>query len=238
MPAEVERVEDEATRKLLLGFESLGEDCEFGLVQRRYGAEPLDLLRWNSMALPKLLDALAARFEGIGEDAQTDLVVTELGEYHVLDRRYGLKMHTFAYHYQVAPDVLRPKMLLRMRFLRDKIVDDLTAAKKVFVYKTPHLDPAAMRNLHRALCCYGPVRLLCVAPLVASGGLPLAPSRDLVRLEEGLPVGLITRLGGCGGEWHILYDEWVALCAHHELRPAGLITFTPPRAAAGSRASC
>ena len=57
-PVAIERVEDEATRALLLRFESLGADCEFGLVQRRYGAEPLGLLRWNKDTQPLLIDGL------------------------------------------------------------------------------------------------------------------------------------------------------------------------------------
>ena len=36
-------VNDGETRRLLLGFESLGDGCEFGEVQRRYGAAPRGL---------------------------------------------------------------------------------------------------------------------------------------------------------------------------------------------------
>ena len=218
VPVAIERVEDETTRDLLLGFESIGEDCEFGLVQRRYGAEPLGLLRWNWVALPKLLEALASRCEGIGDEAQTDLVVAELGEYQVHDRRYGMKMHTFAYHHQVEPEALRPKMLLRLRYLRDKLVDDLTAAEKVFVYKTHRMETAAMRDLHRALLSYGAIRLLCVVPLDHLDGPPPVGPGEVVRLDEGLHVGFLTRFGGCEGEWRILYDEWVKLCARPELQ--------------------
>jgi tetratricopeptide (TPR) repeat protein len=41
----IEKVRDPESRSLLLGFESLGENCEFGLVQRRFEAEPLGLSR-------------------------------------------------------------------------------------------------------------------------------------------------------------------------------------------------
>ena len=32
--------------EMLLEFESLGDNCEFGLVQRHFGAEPISLLRF------------------------------------------------------------------------------------------------------------------------------------------------------------------------------------------------
>ena len=34
--------------KLFLRFETIGDTCEFGIVQRRFGAEPISLLRWAS----------------------------------------------------------------------------------------------------------------------------------------------------------------------------------------------
>jgi tetratricopeptide (TPR) repeat protein len=47
---------------ILLKFESLGENCEFGLVQRHYGAEPLGLLRWMGAEPDQLCLALEAGF--------------------------------------------------------------------------------------------------------------------------------------------------------------------------------
>src|SRR5579885_2880091 len=51
--------------QLMMRFESLGENCEFGLAQRRCGAEPLGLLRFASAPLEKLLAGLEGRFEGM-----------------------------------------------------------------------------------------------------------------------------------------------------------------------------
>jgi hypothetical protein len=53
------------------GMISLGDNCEFGLVQRRGGAEPLGLLRFASIFLPieirleKLAAVLERKFEGL-----------------------------------------------------------------------------------------------------------------------------------------------------------------------------
>jgi hypothetical protein len=80
--------------RLMLRFESLGENCEFGLAQRRCGADPLGLLRFASAPLPTLLAALRTRFEGIGDWDQIEVRVSENGrEYLVFDRRYGFLYH-------------------------------------------------------------------------------------------------------------------------------------------------
>lgn len=52
-------------------FESLGQNCEFGLLQRRCGAEPLGLLRFSSVRLERLIHGIRANFEGI--DAPNDV---------------------------------------------------------------------------------------------------------------------------------------------------------------------
>jgi hypothetical protein len=56
-----------AEAALLDGFESLGEDCEFGLAQRHYGVEPpLTLFRWSGTQFEDLVRGLESRFVGLG----------------------------------------------------------------------------------------------------------------------------------------------------------------------------
>ncbi len=50
--AAVSAVEQITLQDLMLQFESLGQNCEFGLVQRRAGADPLGLLRFDSAPCP------------------------------------------------------------------------------------------------------------------------------------------------------------------------------------------
>ena len=53
----------EATDKEILGhFESLGDNCEFGLVQRAAGVEQLGFFRFNFAEMPGLLKALDSAF--------------------------------------------------------------------------------------------------------------------------------------------------------------------------------
>jgi tetratricopeptide (TPR) repeat protein len=47
-------------------FESLGSDCEFGIVQRLFQADPVGLLRWTTTEPEALVRALDTRFDGVG----------------------------------------------------------------------------------------------------------------------------------------------------------------------------
>ena len=192
-PVKIEVVADTAAKALLLGFESIGDSCEFGLVQRRYGAEPLSLLRWNSVSLGQLISALAADLEGLGDPNHTDLVTIPNGEFMVRDRRWGFDMHTWLFAGQADPDALYPKMCRRVAFLRDKFIADLRAAEKIVVFRSAGMEDAAFDALHGALRRFGSVRLLVVQPARASNA-KCVPG-DVVEVAEGRYLGVIGRLG-------------------------------------------
>jgi len=83
-------------RRLFMGFESLGVNCEFGLVQRHFGAEPLGFLRWSAIHPDALAEGLAAGFDGV--DALADIDVRVVGKEYVINQiRYRMDMHTFIY---------------------------------------------------------------------------------------------------------------------------------------------
>src|SRR5256885_894206 len=94
--------------QLMMRFESLGENCEFGLAQRRCGAEPLGLLRFSSAPLPVLLAGLRARFEGMGEPEQIDIQVSDnRQEYLVVDRCFGFLYHPWVLVGEAEPEDIR-----------------------------------------------------------------------------------------------------------------------------------
>jgi hypothetical protein len=96
--------------------------------------------------------------------------------------------------------------------LRDKLIEDLKAAEKIFVFKLhePETDQN-VRNLYRAMRRYGEVTLLCVMQANKQN------ARGSVRvLEPGLMVGYIgyfikTGDGGTPGidfvTWKLLAEE-------------------------------
>lgn len=85
---------DPTLAQLVLRFEGLGDNCEFGLVQRHFGAEPLGLLRWTGITPAHLANALESGFAGVGTEDQTGLDLAG-NEYVTEDRRFGMRMHTF-----------------------------------------------------------------------------------------------------------------------------------------------
>lgn len=211
-PQDVGREEDAAKRELLLRFESIGEDCEFGLVQRRYGAEPIGLFRWNSTRLEPLTAALQAKLSGLGTPEFTHMGIWDDVEYYLSDRRWGFGFHTFSSRNEVDYDTLYPKMCKRMVYLRDKFLEDMASATKVFIFKSDSATLENLVSLRAALGENAPARLLCVKQVTrAPSGFDIEPGQ-VFRVGEGLSVGYITRVGYDFPRWKIHFDDWVAIC--------------------------
>jgi hypothetical protein len=152
-----------AVRDLVMNFESLGSNCEFGIVQRLAGAEPLGLLRWGNIGVDQVRRMLETRCAGVGEAETTQLTLADDGEYQLSDPRY-FSLHTLIYRGQTAEDKLYVRMQRRLQYLSKKLMDDLAAGDKVFVYRQHHepIPEAEMSGLFKAIRNYGPGRLLCV----------------------------------------------------------------------------
>lgn len=118
---------------LMMSFDSLGDRCEFGLVQRYFGAEPLSLLRWSQIAPNALVALLSSRFDGVGNEEHAYVMVIG-DEYFAGDRRYFF-MHTFTKVHEMTEARMLKTATTRMRFLKDKLLEDLDAWDKIFVYK-------------------------------------------------------------------------------------------------------
>ena len=207
-------VEDEDIRRLLLGFESIGQDCEFGLVQRRYGAEPLGLFRWNSTNTALLTQASDAGFEGIGEPEHTVMALWDDYEYHLKDRRWGFACHTFRSRHEAEFDPLYATMCKRIAFLRRKLLSDLASGDKILVHKTFDVDIEAVRALAASLRRHGPVRLLWVRTraMLPDDGVQRRIG-TVETIEPGLYASDVSAFGNrVGAPWHIAFEDWVAVC--------------------------
>ena len=212
LPAAIEVVDDETCRQLMLRFESIGDNCELGLVQRRFAAEPLGLLRWNTVSYEKLVAALAQGFEGMGEAANTEMAVAPNGEYFMRDRRWSLGMHTFLFAGQTDSDALYTKMCRRITYLRDKLVADLKMAEKIFVYRSPGIDEERLDALHRLLSGFGPVTLMAVQPVVAASTFQGAAG-DILKVGDRRYLGFLDHAGvDSQGNWNIAFDDWTSVC--------------------------
>lgn len=156
--------------KLIDAFEPLGDNCEFGGLQRAAGIEQLSLFRWSGVTLDTLVHLLDADLEGVDDPAHVHLeqAVWRNGarEYMVRHDAMRATSHTF----QVPDDrgaegeaALLALEVRRLGLLRRKFLEDVRVARRIFVYRCiDPVDPAAMLRLHRALARYGPNRLLFV----------------------------------------------------------------------------
>ena len=204
---------------LMNQFCSFGDDCEFGVVQRHAGADPIDLLRFAAMHVPHhqrihaLTDAILRGFEGLG-DAETlscepnPALDQGKREFSIRESKYQLGYHTFRFEGDISPERLCQEQAHVLRFWRRKFLDDLRAADKVCVWKTGgrHTE-AEVRSLLAATRKYGPNTLLWV-----DAAPPNEPIGIVQDLGDGLFKGSISRIGRFDRGPDVDYESWFDLC--------------------------
>jgi len=205
---------DDEIRSLLLGFESLGCDCEFGLVQRRYGAEPLGLFRWNSTLLHGLVECLSADLVGLGEPENTVISTWGDSEYFVADKRWGFRFHTFTSCHEVEVDKFYPKMCKRIAYLREKFISDLKDSEKIFVFKSKDFSIENYKLLHGCLNKHRLNQMIIVIDksTIETDQECIIECPSLYHLDNGLSLGVITEFGDKAGQWNVPFEEWVEIC--------------------------
>jgi hypothetical protein len=197
-------------RELMMRFESLGENCELGLVQRRCGAEPLGLFRFASAPFAKLMEGLAARFEGLGEADKLEVELSDNGrEYMVRDHRFGFLYHAWVLAGEMRPEDVHRREVRRLPLLIRKLSEDLSVGEKIFVYHQMDqpLSAAQARQLASALSAYGPSTLLWVE--LAE---PDHPAGTAEWIEPGLIKGFVDRFAPGENAHDLSIDCWVAVC--------------------------
>jgi hypothetical protein len=139
--------------QMITRFESLGDNCEFGLVQRQLGAEPLGLLRFTFIESADVVRGLRTGFEGLGEPGTTEVVVSDKDrEYVVTDSSYRMTLHTWQYESQLDLETARRQYYVRLGFLKRKFMEDVADSGKIFVIKRTHpLRPEEVLPLYVAL---------------------------------------------------------------------------------------
>jgi hypothetical protein len=200
-----------AADTLMGGYESLGHNCEFGMAQRHCGAEPLGLLRFSGITLPDLLRALEARFDRLGDTAQTEILVAcgRRREFIVRDTRHRLSLHTRRFADETTAERIRPDALRHLAFLGRLFAEALALGEKTFVFQRPGQTLLAqMRPLLARLRAHGPARLLFVVE-----GHAHAPG-TVEELGHGLFRGWTDRMAPQEevGDGNIA--AWVSICAN------------------------
>ena len=198
-------------------FESLGHNCEFGLVQRRMNHEGLGLLRFGGIPVHKLIEGLDLDFEGIEAPdnlmaylADTAIDVSENErEFLVYDRRYGTNFHTHLTKYKSTPGEIVAMFTRNLAFLRRKMLEDIASGHKIFVFQHPSAKTVAhIRPILNVLRSHGPNTLL----FLTDDG-PHAPG-SVEQIDDDLYHGFVTQLAPVYDAKRYDYPGWISVLAN------------------------
>jgi hypothetical protein len=199
--------------ELVAKFESLGDNCEFGLFQRRCGAEPLGLLRFSTAWLRPVIRGLDSEFAGLGDPEHVDpqLDANGQGEWIVYEQQYLLRYHTFIWEHQANRDQVRDQESRKLKFLRRKLMEDVANASKTFVYKRAAypLSLEEIMPLFLALNRHVDNQLLWVVE--ADDGHPVGTVEGVL---PGLMRGYINRFAPGEMVPQLSVSGWLAVCGN------------------------
>ncbi len=207
----IERAVGLTPEALAMCFEGLGHNCEFGILQRRVGAEPLGLLRFAGITLDGLLHGLECRFEGLGTAISVHAEPADGGglEYIVRDETYDIGLHSFLLTDQTTIARVQAEFGLRLRFMRDHFIGQLQGGDRMFVFQRPgQITRSQAAPLLTRLRAYGPNALLYVDQ---SPGLPPGA---VEQLEHGLFHGTLDRMAPARDLGQLNLPAWLSLCAN------------------------
>lgn len=147
--------------KIAEQFESLGDNCEFGFVQRLLGAEPLGLLRFTAITPVDLLDFLHSKFSDFGNHGSLEIIRTNT-EVMLQDTKNRFSFHTFVKSEGLDESRFLFQQHKRLDFLKREILHDLSTGSKIFVCKNSHeaISDSTLVQISDALQSYGPNYLL------------------------------------------------------------------------------
>ena len=198
-------------------FESIGHNCEFGLVQRSMGAEVLGLLRFGGIPVRRLIEGIDLGFEGLDAPGNLLTYVADASidgdpnrrEFIVRDRRYETNFHTGLFENETDAETVVQKFQVHFGFLRRRFVEDLSSGNKIFVFQHPAARSVVqVRALLNLLRSHGPNTLLFVTDdaSLAAGSVE--------QIEEDLFHGSVTRLAPMQDV--LLFDlpPWISVCAN------------------------
>ncbi len=133
---------------LMAAFGSLGEDCEFGFVQRHFGIEPLGLFRFaGAGTMRNLLRLLDGGLDRLGEPGSLSAKLVDarlyrppepplvVPEFLMTDKRLGFFFHTFRGPEQEPEADAIAANERKLRYLKRKFVEDLEDGEKIWVLK-------------------------------------------------------------------------------------------------------
>jgi hypothetical protein len=119
--------------EILQNFESLGDNCAFGLAQRKGGCEVLGLLRFGNTPLNSLMTALDDEFRAATKKAELTLRLPDgpHGEFCLYADRYGIRWHTNVNGGTSDEETIFAQQTMRLAYLRRKFYEAMRAGRKI-----------------------------------------------------------------------------------------------------------
>lgn len=209
--AERDTYSDEQSR-LVMSFESCGDNCEFGLVQRRIGVERLSFLRYAGVGdVFALARGIAEGFQVL-ERPDAVSIIQHGHEWMASIPALGLAFHTGRSVGSISFERILAEESSKLAFLAQKFLEDCESSEKIFVYRVLRDErggPDGIRGmdaLFDALRTRGPVDLLWVNTADEEH-----PHGTIVMVREGLYRGFIDHLAPHWNAFDYRPDAWLEL---------------------------
>ena len=192
-------------KRIASTFQSMGQDCEFGLVQRQCEAEPLGLFRWSNIMLHGLIQSLRTEFSELTDEEKLNIYPCSTGEYHGEYKSLNMIYHTLVLADQ-NPDVdaVRRKESTRLKMMVRLFREDLEDGEKVFVLlrKFAPLDEFEVLPVISLMRRYNPKAALLWVTVAGPDERHLVGQCEIV--GNNLLKGYIDAFSGWNDDWSTL----------------------------------
>lgn len=193
---------------MLAMCESLGDNCEFGLTQRKFGVETLGLLRFSGIPIDLLVRGIDEFFMHFADRAAIKPDGVENASTHgIYVGRYGLHHHTFIPTADMSEADMLRKQWKRLQFLARTFMQELDLARRLFVVKrNRELSLPEVLPLFAAMNRRGPCWLFWVSGADADH----APG-TVETVLPGLMRGWIKGFGNYRDAMPVYPEQWLYL---------------------------
>lgn len=197
---------------LMLSFEGLGDNCEFGLLQRRCGADPQGLLRLSHTRLATLEALLANECEGVMDGDDLALAPHP----HFPEKIIGRSNSLDDLDHQVTtqtPGIVTPAdhatNARRIAYLKRRFLEDLREGTKIFVRRGRDSRPDTVESFLARFRRLSQAWVLLVVETDDEG----CRGRT-VQLGHRYLVGYVGRLAITGDVLDSEVETWISVLLH------------------------
>ncbi len=189
-------------------FESLGANCEFGLVQRRFGSEPLGLLRWPDITVQGLISTLRNTFSELSDISNFSLIPGPKEEWDVRTPHFSL--HLYAKIGAVNEAELLASAFRRIQFLRRSLLENLEDAEKIFVFKEWQfrMSDVQVSEVFQELKRYNANNRFLAVRLC---GIDHAAG-SVIEMPDGLWLGFVESDAKISAAENVPFESWDRIC--------------------------